>query len=204
MFREMSAILSYFRWVCKRFTRTPPYALWDIESGRRRILKGEFKSQNMVVTRDPSTVMNEAANFFEKGRFHDAVDYYDMVTTQYPQLIEGWTYKAVSLIRMKKYPEALGSLKQALAIDPKNKTALDHLFLCYFNLGLKDSASKIIDEMIQLFPKDALAWYNRAALFYEQGDKENARRCLKKCLEINSALQPAVALSERLDKHNVV
>jgi tetratricopeptide (TPR) repeat protein len=167
-------------------------------------LKGEIKPQNMVVTRDISTVMNEAADLFESGRFFDAVDYYDMVTTHYPQMIEGWTYKAVSLIRIKKYPEALGSLKQALAIDSKNRTALDHLYLCYLKLGLIDNASNLIDEMIQLFPNDAFVWYNRAALSYEQGDKENARRYLKKCLEYKSDFQQATALSKKLDEDDDV
>lgn len=46
---------------------------------------------------------------------------------------------------MKKYPEALSSLKQALAIDPKHRLGLLNLAQCYADLGMKYNASKILD-----------------------------------------------------------
>lgn len=56
--------------------------------------------------------------------------------------------------------------------------------------------------MIQIFPNDAQLWYNGAQMFYEQGDKENVRHCVKKFLEYMSDYEVAMNLSEKLNKNN--
>jgi tetratricopeptide (TPR) repeat protein len=83
-----------------------------------------------------------------------------------------------------------------LAIDPKHRLSLLNLAQCYADLGMKDNASKTLDDMIQLFPNDAQLWYNRVLMFYEQDDKENAMRCVKKSLEYKSDYEPAMNLSK--------
>jgi tetratricopeptide (TPR) repeat protein len=166
-------------------------------------LKGEYKGQKMVfVPRDPTVVIEEGVALFKRGKVEDSVEHFDMVTTHYPQLIEGWIYKAICLRKMKKYVEALSSLKQALAIDPKHRLGLLSLAQCYADLGMKDNASKTLDDMIQIFPNDAQLWYNRALMFYEQGDKESARRCIQKSLEYKSDYEPAMNLAEKLNKND--
>jgi tetratricopeptide (TPR) repeat protein len=168
----------------------------------KEFLKGEYKGKNMYLFRDPTVVIEEGVALFKRGKVEDSVEYFDMVTTHYPQLIEGWIYKAICLRKMKKYAEALSSLKQALAIDPKHRLGLLSLAQRYADLGMKDNASKTLDDMIQIFPNDAQLWYNRAQMFYEQGDKENAMRCVKKSLEYKSDYEPAMNLSEKLNKNN--
>jgi tetratricopeptide (TPR) repeat protein len=103
---------------------------------------------------------------------------------------------------MKKYPEALSSLKQALTIEPKHRLGLLNLAQCYADLGMKYNASRTLDDMIKLYPDDAHVWYNRALMYYDQGHKENARRCVKKSLEYKPDYELAMNLSEKLNKND--
>jgi hypothetical protein len=63
----------------------------------KEFLKGDVKGQDMVfLPRDPAEVIEEGIALSSRGKVENSVDYFDVVTTLYPQLIEGWINKAIS------------------------------------------------------------------------------------------------------------
>lgn len=63
----------------------------------KEFLKGDYKEENMVfVQRDPTAVIEEGIALSKRGKVEDSVEYFDMVTTLYPHLIEDCINKVIS------------------------------------------------------------------------------------------------------------
>lgn len=89
------------------------------------------------------------------------------------------------------YRTAQESYKQALAYRP-NATLWSNLGLCCQRLGQWKEAQDAYENSISLNPKNAYAYNNLSALFFRDGDYENALEYAQQALESNANMLPAL------------
>ncbi len=89
------------------------------------------------------------------------------------------------------YRAAEDAYKQALAYRP-NATLWSNLGLCRQRLGQFKEAQDAYENAIQLNPKNAYAYNNLSALFFRDGDYENALEYAQQALEHNARMPQAL------------
>jgi tetratricopeptide (TPR) repeat protein len=77
-------------------------------------------------------------------------------------------------------------IELTLSADAEDRTEYDWFgeARCQETSGDNEAALAAYSESIKLNPKFAKAWYYKALLHYELGQKEEALACAKKALEI--------------------
>ncbi len=82
----------------------------------------------------------------------------DTITAN-PFVADGWAIRALALARNQRYPEAVASALQALAIDPKDVDALAFMAEAYLNAGQPATAEEKINQALQIDPNSFEANY---------------------------------------------
>lgn len=80
------------------------------------------------------------------------------------------------VIRGEEYNKAIASYRIAIKILPDNVEALYNLGVCYYALGLRDSALKIYDLALNISPEYANAANNAGVIYFERGNYEIAKK----------------------------
>jgi len=121
---------------------------------------------------DAQYLMSQATHLSGTGRFDEALSYYDRVLKDDAENVRALVGKSIALRGLKRLDEAEKVLKEVLAIDYYNSTALDGLVKCY-------------DEKLMLNPRDEEIWIARGDLLVELGRNDEALRSFRTVLEIN-------------------
>ena len=79
--------------------------------------------------------------------------------TANPFSADAWAIRALALEQNKRYPEAVASALQALAINPKNATALAFMAEAYLDAGQPATAEEKANQALQADPNSAEAHY---------------------------------------------
>ena len=93
---------------------------------------------------------------------------------------------------MGRYPEALALYDAARKIRDSS-TLASNMGLCCQRLGRSNEALDYYEEAIQLDSRNACAYNNLSALFFAQGEYENALDAAKDALECNAAMPQALS-----------
>ena len=84
----------------------------------------------------------------------------------------------------KMYQQALNDIDTAIYLDPKNVSYyIEKGVLCY-RVKLSDEGLRILTEAEAFAPDVADIYYLKGRLYVQKGDKESARSCLEKALEL--------------------
>jgi tetratricopeptide (TPR) repeat protein len=103
-----------------------------------------------------------------------------------------YTYHiADAYYKLKKYPEAIDKLDEALRLNSLNATAYDTKGLALHNLGRYDEAAEYFDEALKIDPSRAHVWMNRGDALDHLGNYREAIKFYHKALEIG--IDPWVA-----------
>ena len=82
--------------------------------------------------------------------------------------------QAVTAMRERRYEEALATLKQITSDEPDHEVALGMLASAYAELGMRDRARQLFDEILKVNPGNPLARFQRGLMDFEDGRLESA------------------------------
>lgn len=115
------------------------------------------KRDEQVEETEPDS--ERAAKFFEKGR---------------------------SLLRTRKYKQAIKEFESAIGLVEDYKEALLHLGICYHKLGEQQPALTHIEKAIELDKNYKDAWLNKGLVLDEMGSHKEAIKCFDKVIYMNT------------------
>lgn len=92
----------------------------------------------------------------------------------------------------KKFAEAIGAYQRVLSIQPKNADASYNLAFVYFDQGLDHIALNQFLDTIKRKPTHAWAHYHAGNISLKLGKKEDAKKYLKKAIELDGSIKEAV------------
>jgi tetratricopeptide (TPR) repeat protein len=99
--------------------------------------------------------------------------------------------KGNDLYRLKRYPEAIASLKAAIGASQEPKPEwLNLLMAAYFDAGQPEEATKIAEELIAKHPDDKALQLNLAASYMQAGQEGKATALLEKLRASGGLSQP--------------
>jgi tetratricopeptide (TPR) repeat protein len=104
---------------------------------------------------------------------------------------ESLVVKGNDLYRLKRYPEAIATLKSAIdqSQEPKQEW-LNLLMASYFDSGQPQQATKIAEELIAKHPDDKAMQLNLAASYMQAGQEDKATALLEKLRAGGGLSQP--------------
>jgi arylsulfatase A-like enzyme/tetratricopeptide (TPR) repeat protein len=102
--------------------------------------------------------------------------------------------QAGDFLNHEKYHEAAGNLERALSLESGIPQALLLLSTCYTELGKKEEAKKVLDEILRQDPNSIQALIGLANILLEEGRDEDVVSLSKKALSIDDRNTQAYTL----------
>jgi len=149
---------------------------------------------------DPKTIINDGVRLSERGKYKEAISYYEFALKISPYSPEGWNNMGNALNKIRRYSEALRCLDNALKINPKYASALMNKGISLANLGYIDEALKCFNKAIEIKEDFAQAWYNKGLVLFNLGKIKESLSCANKALKINPEYENAKKLKEMCEE----
>jgi tetratricopeptide (TPR) repeat protein len=104
-----------------------------------------------------------------------------------------------TLIRNKKFGEALSYVDRALEYNVNDSEALCVKARIVFEDGKKEEAIKIFEKALELNTKSSTVWYDRACVLAQLNRIDEAIESLKKAIELDSSIKIDMKIDSDLD-----
>jgi tetratricopeptide (TPR) repeat protein len=163
---------------------------------------GYFRQLAKRVPR-PLAVLDELGRYcLAQGRAGVAVDAYERYLAAHPDSAVAHFNCAWYATRAGRHECAIEHYAKALAlgIDRPEEVHLNIANLCSGPLRDDARARQHLDNALAINPAYAAAWFNLGNLAEQQGDRDQARRCFGRCLELEPG--NVVALARLADTHD--
>lgn len=96
--------------------------------------------------------------------------------------------------------EAIKYYEKILTVDKKRKDIYLAITLIYYNQSKLDKAEEITNQILKLFPKDAMATYNLGAIEATKGNKVKAREIWEKLIASDPDNETAILAKNSIDR----
>ena len=106
-----------------------------------------------------------AIEAMQKGQDDKALDLFNELQINYPELSGPWLNTGIILMKQKEYQKALPMFEKATSINPNNKVAFNQLGVCLRQLGRFEEARNAYLEALKIDPGYALTHYNLGVLY---------------------------------------
>ena len=123
--------------------------------------------------------------YLELGRLEKALDAYRNSLRLDPGFLKADYNLALTHARMKSTAEAESILKRMLADDPENVALMATLAWAYHLGGRDQEALATYDEVLEIAPENADAWYNSGLILWRMQRQEEALRRLRQVLVLS-------------------
>jgi tetratricopeptide (TPR) repeat protein len=136
-----------------------------------------------------------AKDAFEHSRYADAEKIYERMLAAAPNNVYVLGNLGVVYFRNHEYKPAEAVLKEATAIAPKDGFAYVILGIVYDKEKRFGEAIKALDRATAIAPKSSYAFMNLAFVYVSQEppDKEAARKCYNRAIELGADPEPKLA-----------
>jgi tetratricopeptide (TPR) repeat protein len=155
--------------------------------------KNAMKYFVMTVELDPdnaSKLFDAAQGCHNAGQFNKAAEYYQLAEDKgffkSKMFYENW---AVSYEEMKDFKTALFYYSKAKAYSPYDRDLNFSMADVYNNLQQFDKARELLDQVLEINPDDAEAWYNKGMTYYKAGNTFKAENFFNKAFELDPSLK---------------
>jgi tetratricopeptide (TPR) repeat protein len=131
---------------------------------------------------------NKGVVQFRAGKFKQSEETFRKAIAIAPEDHFSWCTLGIVEYSQNQFDDAVNALTKSLAINPKNATAHNYLGITAAQKGWFEAAQKELDTALQLDAKYADAWFNLAVIhtLRTPANKEEARRCYKKAIELGA------------------
>lgn len=130
-------------------------------------------------------------NFFNAGKYKEAIDIFLMVAEKFPENVEPFYNLGVSHLRNGNPESAIKALEKVIALKPDTVEAYFALGECYFNLGQSEKALEAFSKATNFQPDNAKAYYNLGIVYYKYDKTDEAIGFLEKAIELDPKLSSA-------------
>lgn len=120
-----------------------------------------------------------------KGDHDAALEAFEQILKNHPELNNVWYNKGVALGRLGKTEEALKAFNEAVKLDPKDADAWCNKGVTLVRLGKYEKALEAFDEAIKLDPRYASAWINKGSALGNLGRYEDAIQTLNEAIKLD-------------------
>ena len=154
---------------------------------------------------DKKYLENQASiliNNFNSKRFTEVVQKGKVLIKKFPNQLIFYNATALSLSALGKNFEALGILKLALDLNPKDIFVLNNLGLINSNLNQNKEAREYLDKALSIKVNFMDALLNLGNLDLKEGKTESAKKNLYKALEQSNAPNTDVTINMALGNMN--
>ncbi|UXM84179.1 protein kinase domain-containing protein [Methanococcus aeolicus] len=110
---------------------------------------------------DADTWYNKGNEYYELGKYNEAIKCYDKALQLNPNYAEVWNNKGAALDDLGKYKEAIKCYDKALQLNPNNANARNNKGLALGDLGKYNEAIKCYDKALEIDPNNELAKNNK-------------------------------------------
>ncbi|GEM_PF-4411137 len=136
-------------------------------------------------------LVNKGNEFFNLGKFKEAVQFYDDALALSPKCSEALFNKGVTLFELHRFGEALNYFNRVLELNPRDWEALTNKGNVLFNLLEFKEALECYSKALEVNPKDAETLYNRGNLLLRMGRFEEAAQMFDEALSLNPGIAEA-------------
>jgi putative inorganic carbon (HCO3(-)) transporter len=157
----------------------------------KKSLAEQYKEQRLFYM--PSEALHRyGVLLYQSGRKEEALAAWKKIAANDPYYIQDKYLKlADGYIQKAQYPEAIQLLLQAQYLAPSDKETLYHLVGVYYLANKREDCYKILNQLLEMDPKDPKATYGMALVSFNWGDKQKALDYAMKTVEINP-LHPGI------------
>ncbi len=141
-----------------------------------------------VTTPDhPDALLQLASQLRRAGRVAEAIDAYERLLRQRPDLADSWYNLAWLQRQARRYDESLASYQQALdrRVDQPEEVHLNRAVIFSDHLARPDDAERELRQALALNPRYLPAWLNLGNLEEDRGQRAAAREAYEKALAID-------------------
>jgi tetratricopeptide (TPR) repeat protein len=101
------------------------------------------------------------------------------------KFLDAWINKASVLSSKMWLEEAYDAVKNALAISPDDRTALDIKAYLLHSFGENQDALRVLNNAIGKYPMDKYLWYHKGNIQLALAQYDDAERCYERSLAID-------------------
>lgn len=144
-----------------------------------------------MASRRARELVNKGNEFFNLGKFGEAIQLYDEALALSPEFLEALFNKGVALCELQRFREALNYFNKVLELNPRDWEALTNKGNVLFNLLEFKEALDCYDKALEINPGDAETLYNRGNLLLRLGRFEEAVKMFDEALALNPRIAEA-------------
>jgi len=93
--------------------------------------------------------------------------------------------EGIKLLKAKKYEPSIHKLSEALSFDPNNESILINLARSYSRLGDYSEMEIVLDQLLEIYPKNEWAMDLRGEMYLDRKEYEAAEEIFKQNIEHN-------------------
>ena len=146
---------------------------------------------------------NKGCDYYNKGDYATAVEYFDKALEIDPNYVEAWNIKAIALLELERYDEAIKCYDKLIELNPKDTGYWCLKISLLEKLGRYEEAIECYDKATEINPNKATMWISEKGLaLYLIGKKYEGLKCINKALEIDPNFDDA-KLYKWLIEHDI-
>jgi tetratricopeptide (TPR) repeat protein len=127
-------------------------------------------------------LLHKGIDSVRRGRYAEAIEFYDRVLASSPESTETWNNKGVALYKLGRVEEALECYDRSLSIEPQNLDALRNKGFVFCSLERLEEALECYDRVLEA-GGDAEDLEARATVLVGMGRLQEALSCLMEAVK---------------------
>ena len=144
------------------------------------------QSQEKFNPYNAEKIISQGVELHDKGEYEKALELYNSVNRNDSSYLWALAEKTFTLTMLKRYDDVIKTCRLALSIEkPKEPMIYMNLASALDELDQKDSALKVYDEALKIFPMNSLLCYNKAITLQRLNRIDEAVEYYEKALIIN-------------------
>ena len=112
----------------------------------------EEKTSTPEKTEEDAPYLKEGLDYYRKGKYDEALAYFNNTLAIYPEDKNLWLYKGITLFAINNYTEAIVCYDKVLAIDENNAKAWHYKGLALMQLNNTEEGIKCFKKAISINP----------------------------------------------------
>jgi tetratricopeptide (TPR) repeat protein len=161
----------------------------SLHEGKPHAMAAFTDNLKKIVSKGTPPAYRKGVEFFQHGRYMEAIQQFDDVLREDPRSQEALIGKGKTLVRLGKYHVAIEQFERVIELNPKSVEAFFNKGIAQVSQGNIEEGLKLFDAAIALNPDFAEAWENKAISFKLLGKNDLAEICLERAMKIRGEYQ---------------